>query len=1188
MRISKASTTKYQYVFDFSFSYEVLNFCRALKSRYGSGEFGFEYGNWRFNSLKFVDLILSRFPQASIDANMQYDMELYEVVKKEEKLHQERAQELKTATTTDFKVNNVKLELRPYQKIGVEFFINSGGRAILADQMGCISGDADIIVNRGGGARHYRLEDVYLRTKSPMIVGGWSKNIQSYTRSYDEKTGELRLNKIIDIIDSGIKDVVELIAISDKREYRLKLTPDHKVITPGGEWVQIQSLSPGDKILVNGKIVEKKIKFCKKCGRETEHVTYKYAKFFGKCKICIYKDFREAGFYRSINNPLFVDKDGYLRVSKNVSRHPNYKKQALYYHVLAMEAYLNGISTKEWLNIIKENKFTQKHIFIDSTKLAVHHIDGNKKNNEQKNLRLMTHSEHAKLEGEMGNYSNFSSIFLPDEATIISIHPIGKEHVYDIAMEYPQHSFVASGVIVHNSGKTAQALAFVAHQKIKRTVVVCPSSVKYVWESEAKKFTDLKTYVINSHNNPKTILNDIAGSDIVIINYDILKKFTAQLLNWKASCICYDECFTGETEVLTNEGFKRFDSLSKKELIAQWDDGEISFVKPIRHIKREHDGEMTSFKIKHDKEILMTPQHDQVIINKKDGRIRKIPISECVFRHNLHIPTSGFSIERSGELTPLERMYIATQADGSIHYRYNNHTTVAFTFTKQRKIDRIKRILKDAKLEYSEVKHSNRHAIRLMVKMPVGTTKDITKHIKYPMSGYKAMEIIEEMVEWDGSRLRGGYQYYFSSKDKKQVDFYSQVAVLAGHTCYQFIEKDNRKENYSDIHRLSITINKQSRGTQQMETRSVYYKGMVYCVEVPSGAIVVRHKGVTFVSGNCHYIKSIKAKRTRLARILSLRVPNVLLLSGTPFLNRPVELFTSLQIIDPNTWRDWYAYTRQYCAGRQTSWGYDASGASHIDELHAKIAPYFLRRLKSDILKELPPKQFIDVPVELSPDILDQYRLAENSFIEFLRKVKKKDHNEIMRSLQAEKLTKLNALRQLTTAGKESAAKEIIENIIDEDEKVVVFSVYNQPLENLKNHFGNKAVMITGKTTAAERDGIVSKFQQDPKVKVFLGGTISAGVGITLTAASNVLFVDFDWVPANHKQAEDRIHRIGQTAESVNIYQLVSKGTIDEKMQAILARKQKLFDRLIDGIETEDIKTGQFSMINDLLKEYEK
>ena len=337
-----------------------------------------------------------------------------------------------------------------------------------------------------------------------------------------------------------------------------------------------------------------------------------------------------------------------------------------------------------------------------------------------------------------------------------------------------------------------------------------------------------------------------------------------------------------------------------------------------------------------------------------------------------------------------------------------------------------------------------------------------------------------------------------------------------------------------------------------------------------------------------HYIKNIKAKRTQYVRAIAKGIPSIILMSGTPLLSRPVELFNGLNLMDPTVWNNWIRFTIRYCAGKKGYFGWECKGATNIDELKERMGKYFLRRTKEEVLTQLPPKRFVSYPVRLESSILKKYRLAEISFIDYLKAEKKKVFKEM--GAGALRLKKLNALREMTSNGKIEAAKDIIQNIVDSGEKVVVFSMYNNPLTELHETFKSSSVLLTGGTPDKKRRDMIERFQKDDKLKVFFGGMKSAGVGITLTSASNVLFIDYSWVPGDHSQAVDRVHRIGQTAESITAYQMFSKNTIDEQMNNTLRKKQKIFDRLIekDNVNTGLFENNESSLMQGVLKELEK
>lgn len=343
------------------------------------------------------------------------------------------------------------------------------------------------------------------------------------------------------------------------------------------------------------------------------------------------------------------------------------------------------------------------------------------------------------------------------------------------------------------------------------------------------------------------------------------------------------------------------------------------------------------------------------------------------------------------------------------------------------------------------------------------------------------------------------------------------------------------------------------------------------------------------VADECHMVKSRTAQRTKALMAIAKHVPHVVLLSGTPLLSRPVEMYTLLNMVDPVTWNNWYDFTRRYCGGQQGRFGYEVGGATNTEELHQRIKRHFIRRQKKDVLTQLPPKIRIDVPVKLDPAMAKQYDAAEQDLASFLIQYKGKQPAEVAKMIAAEQLAKLNILRQITALGKIPTAIELIDSVLEAGEKILIFSSFMEPLRQLQQMYANNSVMITGETSVEDRGGIVTRFQEDPNTRIFFGGIRSAGVGITLTAAQNVLFLDYAWNPADMQQAEDRIHRPGQQAASVNIYQLHAEGTIDGRLLALLKQKQVVFDKVIEGaaVLQEDkaaTKAAFREVVNDVLE----
>lgn len=332
-----------------------------------------------------------------------------------------------------------------------------------------------------------------------------------------------------------------------------------------------------------------------------------------------------------------------------------------------------------------------------------------------------------------------------------------------------------------------------------------------------------------------------------------------------------------------------------------------------------------------------------------------------------------------------------------------------------------------------------------------------------------------------------------------------------------------------------------------------------------------------------HYLKNSKAKRTKAAVLIAKHMQSVTCMTGTPVLSRPIEMYSLLKFIDGKRWANWMQFAVRYCGGRYGRFGFDATGATNIAELREKISPYFLRRTKEEVLPDLPPKRHIHYPVEMDEEHSKLYDIANRDLVRFLREMRGMKNTEITKSMQAEKLVKLNILREISALGKVEAAAELVHNILDSGSKVIVFSSFIKPLDRFKKLFP-EAVTITGQVDLEERPLLVKQFQSDPNTRVFLGGIKSAGVGLTLTAAQSVVFLDYSWTPADHFQAEDRAHRIGSDHESIDIYQLSAHDTMDGFMQKLLEPKYKLFNELVDY----GSPAVQQSIMGDVLRQIEE
>lgn len=332
-------------------------------------------------------------------------------------------------------------------------------------------------------------------------------------------------------------------------------------------------------------------------------------------------------------------------------------------------------------------------------------------------------------------------------------------------------------------------------------------------------------------------------------------------------CIIVDECFKGDTEVLTDKGFLRFDALQGDEKIAQYtEDGKIEFVEPISHIKRHHEGTLVKFTVKDGRDVYMTENHIQPLFYSRINTIKREPIGDVSLCYGKNLIVSGEGTGNNSPLTPLERIAIASQADGTIQRICVDHISWSIQLKKSRKIDRIRELAKQANIPFTEIKSRDGYR-RFMYQTPLTISKDLTTTFDINMGKNRAEDFIREICEWDGSIL-GRYDYYYSSKVKKNAEFVSVIAFLGGYTSSLTVQHDGRSENYSDIYRV-YGFKRNYKDVQSCKKRYVPYSGDVYCVEVPSHMIVVRADGFAFVTGNCHRVAGTPTAMTQFSKVLN-------------------------------------------------------------------------------------------------------------------------------------------------------------------------------------------------------------------------------------------------------------------------------------------------------------------------------
>lgn len=340
----------------------------------------------------------------------------------------------------------------------------------------------------------------------------------------------------------------------------------------------------------------------------------------------------------------------------------------------------------------------------------------------------------------------------------------------------------------------------------------------------------------------------------------------------------------------------------------------------------------------------------------------------------------------------------------------------------------------------------------------------------------------------------------------------------------------------------------------------------------------------TIIFDEAHYLKNTASIRTKAAMTIAADAQKVYCLTGTPVMNRPIELFSLLWLTGhpiarapgraPSALRR--SFSERYCDGKMrvifrrgggTLRFWEESGATRLPELKELTKSVFLRRTKKEVL-DLPEKIVSVVETELDAIDKNLYDRAWDDYMDYIAANPLK--GDIDNIMNAQGLVELIKLKQVCSQAKIPRIIADIENAVEQGQKVIVFSQFTHTIEVLAMKLralkiGN--VTLTGADKMEDRQKSVDAFQNDDSTKVFISNIKAGGVGLTLTAASIVMFADMDWSPETHRQAEDRAHRIGQTG-TVNIYYYVMSGTIEEDIVDILTKKQETIGVLTGGETT--------------------
>ena len=308
-----------------------------------------------------------------------------------------------------------------------------------------------------------------------------------------------------------------------------------------------------------------------------------------------------------------------------------------------------------------------------------------------------------------------------------------------------------------------------------------------------------------------------------------------------------------------------------------------------------------------------------------------------------------------------------------------------------------------------------------------------------------------------------------------------------------------------------------------------------------------------------HYFKNPKTRRTKGVFNKVERAKYVLALTGTPLVNRPIELWPQWYAVQPKSCPSWWVYAKRYCNAHRNNFGWDVSGASNIQELSQLLRTFMLRRTKAQVLPDLPPivRRVIPIRPDAPSALIKRIKKLlsegkEKDIAAVLRAEKKAIHEDILRefSEHAEKKAKLPEI-----------ADFIYNTLSQDDSKIVIFAKHKvmiNALAEILSADGFKYVQITGDTPQEKRQYQVDMFTNNPNYRVAILSLGVAREGLNLQVANHAVMTELDWTPGGLSQAEARIHRIGQTGSALITYLLY--GSFEDILYKTLVSKVGTID----------------------------
>lgn len=350
---------------------------------------------------------------------------------------------------------------------------------------------------------------------------------------------------------------------------------------------------------------------------------------------------------------------------------------------------------------------------------------------------------------------------------------------------------------------------------------------------------------------------------------------------------------------------------------------------------------------------------------------------------------------------------------------------------------------------------------------------------------------------------------------------------------------------------------------------------------------LLKIKPSVIVFDESHYLKNGSARRTKACAALAFQAEHCLLLTGTPMLATPMDLYTSLNMLFKGRIVSKFSFMNHFTQWyKSPRYGIQITGVKNTEELNTFLKARCMVRYKTeDVLPDLPPFIRQTTLLEMSYKQQIEYVKVHDEFVTWLRETY--PTRQIPRSEMSAVTTRFGYIKRLVAEWKVPMVLEQIDDFIaGSDGKLIIFGIHRRVLDTIYEKYTKRSsksspfiVRLDGSTPTTQRHFAVQAFQNNPNTRLFLGNLIAAGTGLTLNAANQSLFTELDFTPSNHMQAERRNLRIGQEAAYVRWNYLVMRGTVEEQVANLLFTKQQACDCVIDG---HNVK-GTFDIVSNLL-----